>query len=140
MILGTLLADAIEEQISNTADLARPDYLVPVPLSWRRLIRRGHNQAVLIARPISRSLRIPLLHQAVSRTRHTPIQPGLSADIRKANVLGAFVSNRHWNGECLAVIDDVMTTGTTVNSIAEVLLGAGAGEIQAWCATRTIID
>ena len=133
-LLGGLLAEAVAAAYCGGNQL--PAYLIPVPLSLTRLLRRGHNQAILIAEPVARASGIPLLRNSVRRTRHTAIQPGLDASARAANVRGAFRSRRQWQGQSLAIIDDVMTSGATACTLAACLRDAGAGDIHLWCATR----
>lgn len=117
-----------------------PDALVVVPVSWQRLFRRGHNQAVLIAEPVCRATGIPLQRRAVARIRHTAIQPGLSTRARRVNVRNAFKARRIWHGESVALIDDVMTTGATASALSEVLLAAGVAEVHVWCAARATVS
>lgn len=133
-LLGELLARALLEAYADPA--ARPVALIPVPLSWQRLLLRGHNQAGLIAEPIHRHLELPVLHNAVQRRRHTRIQPGQSAGQRQKNVEAAFFSRRRWQGEPVAIIDDVLTSGATASALARCLRMAGAGDVHVWCATR----
>jgi ComF family protein len=135
-VLGTLLADAVEE--AYPAGSVRPTHLVPVPLSLRRLLKRGHNQAILIGAPVARRLGIPLHRLAARRRRHTPPQPGLGRSARAANVVGAFESRRRWHGALVAIVDDVVTTGATADALARALLDAGAGAVHLWCATRAM--
>ena len=132
-VLGSLLAETLLDVYPFAA--SRPDVIVPVPLSRRRLIGRGHNQAVLIAEPVSRALKIPLDRFSVRRSRHTPIQPGQDPSARAANVRGAFGSRRNFKGRRIAIVDDVVTTGATATTLARTLLDAGASEVHLWCPT-----
>jgi ComF family protein len=132
-LLGTLLADAVQTEYLGQA---LPDVLVPVPLSLRRLAGRGHNQALSLARIVGRQVRRRVCRRGVRRIRHGPAQRGLSRRARQDNLIGAFTS-RPWQGQRIAVIDDVMTTGATLEALATTLLEAGASEVHAWCATRT---
>jgi ComF family protein len=132
-LLGTLLAQAIQRQY-----VARqlPDVLVPVPLSMYRLATRGHNQALSLATVVGQYLKRPVNRRRARRIRHGPTQRALSRTARQSNPIGAFGS-RPWHGERIAVIDDVMTTGATMDSMARALLAAGASEVHGWCATPT---
>jgi len=132
-ILGVLLAEALEDAYPHGTE--RPRYIVPVPLSWRRLVHRGHNQAALIAAPVSRRLGCRLVRRGVRRHRHTPLQPGLDPVARRRNVLGAFASRRRWQGATIAIVDDVVTTGATASALAASLLAAGAGAVHLWSPT-----
>lgn len=132
-LLGVLLAEALEDAYPPGTD--RPAHVVPVPLSWRRLVWRGHNQAVLIAVPVARRLGIALDRRGARRQRHTPLQPGLHAVARRRNVAGAFTSRRRWQGATVAIVDDVVTTGATGTAVAQALLAAGAGAVHLWSPT-----
>lgn len=132
-VLGELLAQALLEAYPVPAE--RPTRLIPVPLSARRLRARGHNQAALIAAPVARRLRIRLDRTAARRIRHTPIQPGMDPAARSDNMRGAFRCRRLLNGERVAILDDVLTTGATVSELANVLEAAGAGAVHVWSAT-----
>jgi len=136
-LLGTLLADHLTKTY-RPEEL--PDYLVPVPLRWLRLAARGHNQAVIIAIPIQRTLHIPLLRTAMIRKGHVASQQQLSRYARLKNLRGIFVAQREFSGETIAVVDDVMTTGATAAAIASALLAAGAGSVHIWCPTRTLLS
>lgn len=120
-------------------DAALPDVLIPVPLHHLRLIKRGFNQAFELASYAGRTLEIPVLSSGLRRKRHTRAQSGLSRKQRRRNVQGAFywhggeVSGRH-----VALIDDVMTTGTTVSECARVLKRAGARRVDVWVPTRAV--
>lgn len=132
-LLGTLLAEAV---VVEYRDQALPDVLVPVPLSLRRLAARGHNQALSLANIIGRRLGRPVKRRHVRRVHHGVPQRTLSRKERLNNLTDAFAS-RPWQGERVAVIDDVITTGATLEALAGTLLAAGAGEVHGWCATRT---
>ena len=129
-VLGTLMAESLLDAYPRGE--ACPQYLVPVPLSVRRLLHRGHNQATLIGTPVARILGIPLACGAVRRRRHTRLQPGLDAGERARNVAGAFVCRRQWQGATVAIMDDLVTTGATASSLADALLAAGAGAVHLW--------
>ena len=137
-LLGNLMVEAfLERQAGPFADrVPLPEVLVPVPLAASRLIRRGHNQSIALAKPLSSRLGVPLRRLAVQRTRRTTTQRGLGRTRRLSNLEGAFRS-RPWRGERIAIVDDVMTTGATVSRLAATLLDAGAREVLVFCATRT---
>ena len=103
------------------------DAAVPVPLYWRRRLRRGFNQAELLARGLSRRTGIPVL-KVLRRLRQTPTQAGLSNSARRQNMARAFRS-RNVAGKCILLIDDVMTTGATAASCALALKQAGARRV-----------
>lgn len=117
--------------------LRRPDLLLAVPLHRRRAWRRGFNQADLLARPLARWLGCDYRPDGLSR-RAARVQHRLSAGARRHNLRNAFrleipVRDRH-----IALIDDVVTTGSTVAEISRQLLHAGAASVQVWCLCRTL--
>jgi ComF family protein len=121
--------------------LADADCVIPVPLHWRREYARGFNQAREIARHLG-----PPVMEALTRSRATTPQVTLSADERRANVTGAFVLRRaslfrpapNLKGCKVALIDDVATTGATLEACARILRAAGAGETCGVTAARKI--
>ena len=124
--LGGVLARCIAD--------AGVDSIVPVPLSPDRLRNRGYNQAVEIARHVGRgSVDLGLC----VRERDTPAQMDLPYAERRRNVRGAFRCTRALLGARVAVVDDVMTTGATLDEIAQVLKKAGAAHVVNWVVART---
>jgi ComF family protein len=117
------------------------DVIVPVPLHWWRLVQRGYNQSQLLATQLKRQSRdarqIPLMNRLLVRQRHTQLQSGLSAPERIDNLAQAFHTRQCCSGLSIAVVDDIMTTGSTANSIALKLLNAGARRVEIWCLART---
>jgi ComF family protein len=113
-----------------------PDCLIPVPLHPTRLRQRGYNQALEIARPIAARLKIPLEVHAVRRIRATPAQALLPLRERARNVRGAFFARTRFDGRRVAIVDDVMTSGHTANSLAQCLRRAGAEDIEVWVVAR----
>ncbi len=113
-----------------------PDCIVPVPLHPLRLRERGFNQALELARAPACHFRIPLVATGLRRVRHTAPQTQLDARSRQTNPLGAFVLGRPVRGPRVALVDDVMTTGSTVAECARVLRAGGATEIEVWAIGR----
>lgn len=113
------------------------DVLVPIPLSSASLRARGFNQAAELARPVARELRIELSLRAAIRARDTAPQASLPFDQRKRNMRGAFACEAALTGLRVAILDDVMTTGATINELARTLRGAGAAQVSAWVLART---
>jgi ComF family protein len=130
-LLGGLLQPA-------AARSGRIDRVLPVPLSRRRLLERGYNQAVEIARPLAQALRAPLELSACERERDTPQQADLPWAGRERNVRGAFRCAPTLAGETIAVVDDVMTTGATLDELAGALKAAGAARVVNWVVARTL--
>ena len=114
-----------------------PAALIPVPLHVSRLRRRGYNQALELARPLGRTLDVPVLPAALLRTRATAAQTELDRTARRRNVRGAFAVARA--APLLAhvvVLDDVMTTGATVAECVRVLKRAGVARVDVWALAR----
>lgn len=120
------------EHLSEFVCLRRPDLIVPVPLHCKRLRSRGFNQAVLLGEIFSTHWKIPLERHNLRRIRWTEPQINLSAGDRRANVKDAFTVQHpeQVNGRRLLLVDDVMTTGSTVEECAKVLKGAGAVDVS----------
>lgn len=114
------------------------DVLVPMPLAPRRLRERGFNQALELARFASRRHGIPILASACRRVADTPPQAALPWRERARNVRRAFVCDAALSGLRVAVVDDVVTTGATLNEIARSLRNAGAVSVVGWVLARTL--
>lgn len=110
-------------------DLSEIDGIVPVPLSIKRLRERGFNQSLLIARVISKEIRVPLLMNTLLKKKETPPQTDLSARKRLLNLKNAFEIKGDIRGLRLLLVDDVMTTGATVRECSKELMKAGAKEV-----------
>lgn len=135
---GRVLSHLMCEYIT-VKDFTLPDVLIPVPLHRVRMIKRGFNQAGELAGYASRMLGIPLLTTGLRRKRNTKAQSGLNRKQRRRNVRGAFYwHGRNRPGRHVALIDDVMTTGTTVSECARVLKKAGAQRVDVWVPTRAV--
>ena len=130
-VLGALLAERLRP-------FTEPDVLfVPVPLSFERLAERGFNQALEIARAAAWPLNARVEANAVVRVRHAAPQATLSLDARKRNIRGAFVVRRDVQRQALIVVDDVMTSGSTLDELARVLKAAGAARVTNLVVART---
>lgn len=116
-----------------------PGLLLPVPLHAGRLRRRGYNQALELAKALGRSLSIEVDARLARRLRSTADQIGRSAAERRRNVKGAFaVEAGRLDGTHLALVDDVMTTGSTLAELARVCRKAGAARVEVWTAARAV--
>ena len=137
-VLAALLIEALDKRY---ADLPRPDLLVPVPLHPRRLRERGFNQSHELAKHIGKRLQIPVARGIISRTGATPKQAGLSRQERRRNVKGAFAINPGRRTECrgkrVAVVDDVVTTGSTVAEVSRLLAKCQPSTISVYTVART---
>lgn len=124
------LSDLIQQETT------RPDVLLPIPSHWRRLLWRGYDSPLLIARYLNKNTGIPLRH-ALRRQRSTPHQLGLPRKQRLKNMRGAFKCTQDVSGLHIALVDDVYTTGSTAREAANTLLKAGAKRVDIYCLART---
>jgi len=106
------------------------DAVLPVPLHWRRKWWRGFNQALEIAKPLARHLGVPIIHD-IRRRRATPPQSGLSAAQRARNLRSAFTAGRRLHHRHVLIVDDVITTGATIEQVARTLRRGGADAVSA---------
>ncbi len=139
--MGRLLAELAGQFLQHRFDegLTRPDCLLPVPLATRRLRQRGYNQAGMLAAWLGKNLNLPVDDRQLLRVRETTAQQDLDAKSRKRNLNGAFkVVDAAWvQGRHLALVDDVLTTGSTADVIARTLLRCGAQRVDVYCLART---
>lgn len=134
---GRILAGLLLRSLQQEAVASRVEALVPVPLFRKRLVERGFNQSLDLAKDLARGLHLPVLNNYLRRTRDTRAQSGLGALKRSGNVRGAFeVKNRANPPSRIALVDDVMTTGSTVNECARVLKKAGVKQVEVWIIAR----
>ena len=136
--LGRLMAEAVEQH-----HIARPDAIIPIPLHPRKQQNRGYNQAGVLAQIISRRLRIPVIHDLVHKVREPAEQKTLSRSGRQSNIARAFRVNRERLRthrpplHHIVLMDDVITTGSTINQIARQLRSSGLERIDGWALART---
>ncbi len=128
--LAALLAERLDRE-------PRPDLLLAMPMAPQRLRERGFNQAQELAGALSKRLGLKLAPQLCRRTRHTAPQAALPWAERRRNIRGAFECGTDLAGARVAVVDDVLTTGATLDELAGVLLGRGAAEVWGWVVART---
>jgi len=133
---GRVLAELWIDALRATAQATLPQALLPVPLHTVRLRERGFNQALELARPLARALGIPLRDDILQRTRATAAQSELDAVERRRNLRGAFSVAKTVIPTHVALVDDVMTTGTTLREAAKTLLHAGALRVDVWALAR----
>jgi ComF family protein len=134
LALATLLARLLQERIARDPPV---HFILPVPLAPRRMRERGYNQALEIARHLARATGARLAPEACQRARDTPAQIGLPWAERAKNVRGAFRTQGLLDGATVAVLDDVMTTGATLDEIAGALKSSGASYVVNWVVART---
>ncbi|TAK96522.1 MAG: ComF family protein, partial [Aquabacterium sp.] len=133
--LATMLAERIHQRRASV------DLMLPVPLSRQRMSERGYNQSWLLARHLERQLAIPARFDVLTRRQHTQRLMSLSAEERALQIRDAFdvsaPAQSIIDGSHVAIIDDVMTTGATLDACAHALLEAGARSVSAWVVART---
>ncbi len=137
-VLSEQLACHLVRQYQNSS---LPTMIIPIPLHNARIRQRGYNQALEIARTLSRHLDITISRDIVCRARNTTQQTGLSARARQRNLRSAFSIKGDFHfaaNTSVAIVDDVVTTGATVSELARVLLKAGAREVHVWAIARTV--
>ncbi|MRW91701.1 ComF family protein [Duganella sp. FT80W] len=139
LALAPLFAGLLRDVALRTPDLVLPALLCPVPLGPRRLAERGYNQALEIARPLARCMGVALHARLVLRVQDTAAQSSVAPDQRQQNIAGAFVvpdaalvAGRH-----IGVVDDVMTSGHTLNELAATLKRHGAAQVSNFVFART---
>jgi len=145
LILSAWFGHAMASALTlNQQTNSLPDFLIPVPLHISRLKQRGFNQSYLLARHIGKQLDIPVLKQALTRQRATPKQSGLNQRERQQNLLGAFKldlrpadSTDKLKGKHIVIVDDVITTGSTMHEVAKVLSRAKPGRITLLAIAKT---
>lgn len=128
--LASALAEALDEE-------PYPDLVIPMPLTRTRLASRGFNQAMEIARRVATEFGLDISLDICRRTRDSAPQAALPWKQRATNVRNAFACDEDVSGKVVAVVDDVLTTGATLNELALALKCRGAREVIGWIAART---
>lgn len=132
-LMGQLLAQ-------RTADTERPDLIIPMPLHAARIKERGFNQALEIARVVARHRQAALALDSCMRTRPTPPQAGLDLAARVKNLRGVFACRDSLAGKRVALLDDVMTSGASLDALAKCVKDAGAAHVECWVVARTLLN
>jgi ComF family protein len=136
---GVFLADCLWQRLQPTYEASDwPQALIAVPLHRQRLQRRGYNQALLIAARLAHLSGIALARRAVIKTRATVPQTTLSKSLRLKSVRRVFTVVKPVASH-VAIIDDILTTGATVQELARTLLRSGVRQVDVWCVARTIL-
>ena len=135
---GTLSIAPVLAATIGSASATAVDALIPMPLAAGRLRERGFNQAQELARLAGRRLGLPVFAHACRKVADTAPQAALPWKERARNVRGAFVCDADLTGFRVAVVDDVMTTGATLNELARNLKRAGAAQVSGWVVARTL--
>ena len=134
-ILGYLLAKLLLTKDQK----GLPEVILPVPLYKRRLVERGFNQSLEIARVVSRELNIPIDYKLVKKHQTTQAQSTLKLNQRKRNIKDSFLLEKLPPYQHVVIIDDVVTTGATSNELASVLKNAGVKRVGVWSVARAIL-
>jgi len=132
--LGRCFAEKFSKQLITRRSL--PDILLPVPLHRKRQRQRGYNQSLEFAKQISKQLGIKINSALCSRIKNTDPQSTLAMKVRIKNVKNAFSLNNKQVPKHIALVDDVVTTGSTVNELARLLKKAGCERIEVWAIAR----
>jgi len=132
---ASLLATAFASRLHHRAE-PLPALLIPAPLHWSRQWSRGYNQSLELARGIGSELGIAVDTKAAKRLRHTPDQIGQTAAQRRRNLKNAFAVSPRVAGQHIALLDDVMTTGATLEELTRACKAAGAARVEAWAIAR----
>ncbi|MFZ5522909.1 MAG: ComF family protein [Pseudomonadota bacterium] len=135
LALARAFAKKMAQRIKPTT---LPDYVVPMPLHPAKLRERGFNQSLLLAKKIAHDHDLRLLPDACRRVRDTPPQSALPWKERKKNVRDAFHCDIDLTGKRVALVDDVLTTGASLDALAAAVGQRGATEIGAWVVARTL--
>ncbi len=141
-VLSQLLAKHIEEQVDDKK-ATLPELLIPVPLHWKKRFTRGFNQSEIITRELSRQLNIKYCRGAVKRVINTTPQHNLSRKERQRIPYNTFAPGRASSmlqGARIALVDDVLTTGSTAQALSRCLMKEGAKSVEIWLLARTPLD
>lgn len=133
-VLGNLLCQHISKLY---LPLQLPQLITPIPLHKKRLQERGFNQSLEIARVLGKRLDIAINTKNITRDEYTLAQSSLTREERMNNIKNCFRINNIFDASYVAVIDDVMTTGNTMNEFCFTLRKAGVKKIDVWCIART---
>jgi ComF family protein len=137
LALAPWLADRLVEALASAV---RPDLIIPMPLHENRLKERGFNQAALLASRLSDQLDVALDLHNTRRVRDTRPQVDLPLKHRRGNMRNAFACDLDLTGKHVALVDDVMTSGASLNELAKVVKRAGAAEVSVWVIARAARD
>ena len=132
--LGHTFGQLLSEKLS----LENIDLIIPMPMHPTRLKQRGFNQALEIAKVLTKNCKDKLDYKNVERQTLTPPQASLPLKERVKNIKGAFKVEADLTGKKIAIVDDVMTTGASLNELAKTLKKAGASHVECWVIARTL--
>lgn len=139
LVYGRVLSELLLQRVQDWyRDKPLPDCIIPVPLHPQRLRERGYNQALELARPIAKELKIKLDVKSCQRVKATLAQSNLPAADRVSNIKHAFVIAADLRTKHIALLDDVVTTGCTITELSCELQAVGVKQIDVWCCARTV--
>lgn len=133
--LAACFAKKLTDKLIRNTNL--PETIIPVPLHKIRQQQRGYNQSLELAKNIAKRMGLAVNTALCKRIKNTGPQSSLTGQMRKNNVKGAFALTDSWAPKHVAIIDDVVTTGSTVNEIASLLIKAGCRRVDVWAIART---
>ena len=133
---ANVLSALFIQQTEHLPDFQLPQAIIPVPMHNKRLRQRGFNQALELSRSLASWFQLPLDYTSMIRNRYTSIQAGLLATERQKNMRQAFAIKKNLMYDHIALVDDVMTTGSTVNEAARVLKKSGIKQVDVWTIAR----
>ena len=133
---GRLLGRLMARKLFQRTATAMPTLLIPVPIGRKKLFTRGFNQTMELARALNRAMGIEIDARSAQLVRTPDEQIGQTAAQRRRNLRGAFRVDRDLKGRHVALLDDVMTTGATLEALARAARKAGAATIEAWAVAR----
>lgn len=133
-LLAEILAEKGNKHYNNRP---KPDLIIPMPLHSNRLKKRGYNQALELAKPLAKKLNVPFSNELCSRIVDTQTQSSMIASNRQHNVKQAFAVHTSLKDKYILIIDDVITTGSTVSALSQQLKLAHAKTIDVWCCAKT---
>lgn len=136
-ILADLMLQTLEKHYKNKP---LPELIIPVSLHKKRLCERGFNQALELAKPIAKQLNIPIDIISCQRTINTEAQSLIPAKERQKNIKNAFAIKKEIATKHVAIIDDVTTTGSTIDELTFTLQQAGIKKIDVWCCAKTCLN
>jgi len=132
------LSQMFGQLLAQRINLDNVDLIIPMPMHPARLKERGFNQALEIAKILTKNNKEKLDYRRSIRQKLTPPQASLQFKERVKNIKGAFQVNRDLTGKRVAIVDDVMTTGASLNELAKTLKKAGASHVECWVVARTL--
>lgn len=131
-------AHLFADLICSNRNMQHIDVIIPMPLHPQRLNERGFNQSLEIAKLLAKQNNIALDYTRCTRTKYTPPQASLPLKERVKNIKDAFACSVNLTGKRIAIVDDVMTTGASLNELAKTLKKAGASHVECWVVARTM--